>query len=99
LLVYLSLCAPVAVAGRARKCADPDMTCHQPLAINGLMAPGSFRKPMEIRTLAALGLASYQVLSVEEVSRPLPPGVEPYGYCYVDVPGDCLFTALFSETD
>jgi hypothetical protein len=99
LLVYLSLCAPVAVAGHARKCADPDMTCRQPLAINGLMGPGSFRTPMETRTLAALGLAGYQVLSAEEVSRPLPPGVERYGYCSADVPSDCLFTALFSDTD
>jgi len=99
LLVYLSLCAPLAIVGYTRKCPDPDMTSYNSLTIRDLIAPEAFKEGMEIRTLAALHVGGYRVLSTEEVNQPLPPGVEPYGYCYADVPGDCVFTAIFADTD
>ncbi len=99
LLVYMSLCAPLAVVGHTHKCPDPDMTNYVPLTIEDLIAPDAFDDPVERKTLAVIQSGGYRVLSAEEVSRPLPPGVEPYGYCDADVPAGCLFTAIFSDTD
>jgi hypothetical protein len=99
LLVYLSLCAPLAVIGHSRRCVDPDLTSYDPLALEDLLAPDDFRETIEIRTLAAIQSVGYRVLLAEEVSQPLPPGVEPYGYCYAEVPENSVFTALFADTD
>jgi hypothetical protein len=33
LLIYLSACAPVAVAGRSSRCVDPGLSSYTPLAI------------------------------------------------------------------
>ena len=99
LLVYLSACAPVGVVGRSQKCIGAEFSSRGPLEIDKLIYPDHLCDPLEQKVFEAIRFGGYQLLSVEEISRPLPPGVEPYEYCFSSEPWDRVFHALFGNTD
>jgi hypothetical protein len=99
LLVYLNLCAPLAVVGRSRRCVDPDLISYTPLEIEGLIPPGAFSALLETITLAAIQSGGYRVLSTEEVNQPLPPRVTPWEHSFAAGPCDRVFHALFADSD
>jgi hypothetical protein len=99
LLVYLSACAPVGVVGRSHLCRGSNSASHGQLEIEKLISPDQLGDPLGQKVVEALYSGGYQLLSVEEVSRPLPPGVEPYEYCFSSEPWDRVFHALFGNTD
>jgi hypothetical protein len=100
LLVYLSSCGPVFVAGRSRRCVGPGFEhVFDPLGIDALVDPDSIDGELERYTIEALRRGGYELLAREEVSRHLPPGVAPYEYCRGPEPHDRVFHALFAETD
>ncbi len=99
LLVYLSACAPVGVVGCSQRISTRALTSHYPLEIDALISPDQFRSPLEQNVLNAIRSGGYEVLSRDEVSKPLPPGVKPDEYCYSSEPWDRVFHALFANTD
>jgi hypothetical protein len=99
LLVYLSACAPVGVVGCSQRISTRALTSHYPFEIDALISPDQFRSPREQNVLNAIRSGGYEVLSRDEVSKPLPPGVKPDEYCYSSEPWDRVFHALFATTD
>ena len=99
LLIYLSACAPVGVVGRSRKFVADEPTSHQPLEIEMLLNPNAPSCPLDIVTLGAIRAGGYQLLTAEDVSKPLPAGIKPRDYCLISEPWDRIFHALFSNTD
>ncbi len=99
LLVYLSACGPVGVVGRSRKYIEPGLSSFEPLQIEALLPPDEPNGQLEELSFATIRLGGYELLSVEAVSKPLPPGVKPYEYCDSPEPWDRVFHALFGNTD
>ena len=99
LLIYLSACGPVGVAGKSRRCVGPGFRSFDPLDIEALIDPDAIHCELERCARDALQRSGYRLLAGEEVSRPLPPGVEPDEYCRGPEPHDRVFHALFAETD
>jgi hypothetical protein len=100
LLIYLSACGPVCVAGRSLRCVGPGFGhVFDPLEIDTLIDPDATDGDLERCTFAALHRSGYTLLAREEVSRHLPRGVVPYEYCGGPEPHDRVFHALFAESD
>lgn len=99
LLIYLSACAPVGVVGRSRKCVGPGLSSHDPLRIDTLLAPNRPSDHLEEEVFQAIRSSGYELLTPEEVSKPLPQGVKPFDYCHSPEPWDRVFHALFGDTD
>lgn len=100
LLIYLSACGPVGVVGRSGKCVGPGCFWHDPLHLETLLSPDEANGRLEQTTIEEIRSCGYELLSVEEVSKPLPPAVEPYHeFCLGPEPWDRVFHALFGNTD
>lgn len=98
-LLYLSSCAPVGVFGRRSRCVAPRLTSYDALDIEDLIDPINPKGELEKRTVDAVRSGGYELLSAEEVGRPLPSGVKPFEYCLCHEPWDKVFHALFANTD
>jgi hypothetical protein len=99
LLIYLSACAPVGVVGRSRKCVGEGFLSHDPLQIDTIVAPDHPNGRLEEKTFEVIRSGGYELLSADEVSKPLPTGVKAYEYCFSPEPWDRVFHALFGNTD
>jgi hypothetical protein len=99
LLVYLSACGPIGVTGPCRKCVGLGFSSHDPLQIETLSSPDQPSGPLEEKVFEAIRLGGYELLSVAEVSKPLPHGVKPFDYCFSPEPWDRVFHALFGNSD
>lgn len=99
LLIYLSACGPVGVVGRARKCVGPGCSLHAPLRLEVLLSPEQPNGRLEQKSTEEIRSGGYELLSVDDISKPLPPGVKPYEYCFSSEPCDRVFHALFGNTD
>jgi hypothetical protein len=97
LLIYLSTCAPVCVVGRKMLYRGFSVDSH--LSIDVLISPDQADGQTEHRCFQALRDGGYEVLSAEEVAKPLPPGVTPYEYFHGPKPWDRVFHALFANSD
>jgi hypothetical protein len=100
ILLYLSACGPVGVAGRSSRCVGAGFEhVFDPLEIDTLIVPETSHGELERCTFEAVRRSGYNVLAREEASRRLPAGIEPYDYCPGPEPWDRVFHALFGETD
>lgn len=99
LLIYLSACGPIGVAGRSREFVGPGLFSHQHLDIPTLTSPETPSDRLEEVAYAAIRAEGYELLSSDEVSGSLPPGVQPFEYCYCAEPWDRVFHALFANFD
>ncbi len=97
LLVYLSACAPVCVVGRKMLYRGYSVDSH--LSIDSLISPDEADSQTEHRCFQAVRHGGYEVLSAEEVAKPLPPGVKPCEFFPGPEPWDRVFHALFSNGD
>lgn len=99
LLIYLSACAPVGVVGRTRKFVCDEPTSAPILEMEMLLEPSAPACPLAEVTLEAIRAGGYQILTAEELSKPLPAGIKPLDYCLSREPWDRVLHALFSNTD
>lgn len=99
LLIYLSACGPVSVAGRSRKCVGEGILTHDPLRYDALMAPDHPGTRLEATILEAIRSGGYELLTPQEALSPLPSGVVPWEYHHAPGPCDRVFHALFANTD
>ena len=98
LLIYLSSCGPFAILSRAQACVAPSMT-HDPLEIEDVLDPKQCEGDLEETTVSVIRSTGYELLTREEVDRPLPDGIEPFEYCSSRRPWDRVFHVLFAQTD
>jgi hypothetical protein len=99
LLIYLSSCGPVGVVGRSRAYPGADYAVHVQLQIETLVSPDQPNGRLEELGFEAIRSAGYEILSVADVAKPLPDGIEPFDYCLCPKPWNRVFHALFGNTD
>lgn len=90
LLIYLSACGPVGIVGRSMASSEPGYWSCDGLTIDRLLDPEYPHGALEERTFKAIRAGGYELLSANEVARPLPPEITP--------PWDRTFDALFANT-
>jgi|GEM_PF-4768165 len=99
LFAYLSACGPIGVVGRGSIHVGPCHSAFDPLQIESILMPEQCQNRLEELTVEAIHSIGYELLSIAEVSMPLPLGVKPFEYCFGQEPWDRVFHALFGDTD
>jgi hypothetical protein len=99
LLIYLSACAPVGVAGHSCKCVGESLRSFDPLGTGDLIDNQQLHGGIEKVAFDAIRAEGYELLSMKAVNEPIPPGIEPFEYCRVPHPWDRVFHGLFANTD
>jgi len=99
-LIYLSACGPVGVAGRSARCVAPLLSYHHPLKIEDVIDAQHPVDALETATVKVIHRAGYELLTAAVAGAPLLSHIKPYGYpAESGWNEDCVFGALFNWMD